>query len=305
MTPTLEADDDEFGDDHSVADWVASATPKVLGQSGTPLSGGPQTPEARRLASLRQPTTPIDRLTVSRLAAHQQMRLPGMESPTPTYEPDDETVYGDDASSVASWVASATPRGYDGTNTPMSLPGTPLAGTPQGVFGTGRPAATTPVGEDAPAGFEPGTPLSVAASTPHELVGSLPQPGTPEAYTMPPPPPAMPRPPPITGVRPPPPPLPNVRFNPLAARPVPASGSVGMPTAPLAPAAGLGVRPPPPPAPGASASSSGAAGAAGMPALASEVFGDRGKRTRGEGGEASGEEELPPWKRRAQRRKRQ
>merc|ERR1719183_2287173 len=64
-TPTLEADDDEFGDDLSVADWVASATPKVV-QTGTPQSGGLQTPMSTRMDSLtsRQPmSTRMDSLT--------------------------------------------------------------------------------------------------------------------------------------------------------------------------------------------------------------------------------------------------
>jgi len=250
-TPTLEADDDDFGDDLSVADWVASATPKVA-QSGTPLSavGTPLSGMIDRTS--RQPVTPINRLTVGRLTSHAQMRLPGMESPTPTYEPDDETVYGDDASSVASWVASATPRGYDGTNTPMSLPGTPLsfgpgtplAGTPLGISGTGA-QPNTPVGEDVADGFgEPGTPTQ--PGTPTEQPGTpTEQPGTPQqvAFTAP-----------------------------------SSSSAVGLPTADAVP---------------------------GIPALASEVFGDRGKRKQRGEGSASGDEELPPWKRRAQRRKKQ
>lgn len=305
-TPTLEADDDEFGDDLSVADWVQSATPKVI-QGGTPQSIASGTPS-------RQPVTPVNRLSAGNLARQafsQQMRLPGMESPTPTYEPDDETVYGDDASSVASWVASATPRGYDGTNTPMSLPGTPLsygpgtplaaAGTPGGGTPHGIPSATgqpsTPVGEDVPAGFaEPGTPTSAAAGTPQQFIAAgtpeAIQPGTPQEVLparRPPPPPATP-PPPMTGARPPPPPPPGVRPPIYSASA--SSSAVGLPTAP-----------PPPPSSAAPASSLEPPAAPGMPALASEVFGERGKRKRGDG--AASDEELPPWKRRAQRRKKQ
>jgi len=258
-TPTLEADDDDFGDDVSVADWVASATPKVI-QSGTPQSGGPLTPLAARMDafSSRQPLTPVHRLAVANLARHnQQMRLPGMESPTPTYEPDDETVYGDDASSVASWVASATPRGYDGTSTPMSLPGTPVSvgpGTPLAGAARGTPLAAqppTPEGEEVPHGFEAaaGTPVdttdmaTVQPGTPTE------QPGTPQEQA----------------------------YDPFG---VPATST------------------------GAASSSAAASGAPGMPALASEVFGERGKR-KATGGAESADEELPPWKRRAQRRRKQ
>jgi len=172
-TPTLEADDEDFQDDTSVADWIASATPKLIAATGTPQSG-PSTPASRAVGtpSTVQPSTPLAGFSLSSRPAGT-MRLPGMESPTPTYEPDDETVYGDDASSVASWVASGTPRALDGTSslpgTPLSIgPSTPMArvGTPQGgPFFAAQP--TTPVGYVQALGQGgPGTPLS-AASTPH------------------------------------------------------------------------------------------------------------------------------------------
>merc|ERR1719482_2075959 len=126
---------------------MASATPKLIPATGTPHSG-PSTPASRAAGtpSTAQPSTPTASFALGARPAGV-VRLPGMESPTPTYEPDDETVYGDDASSVASWVASATPLASAG-GTPMSLPGTPLsygpgtplnasagAGTPRGISG--------------------------------------------------------------------------------------------------------------------------------------------------------------------------
>lgn len=146
-TPTLEADDDDlYGKEDEV---VLGAFPGIRfmqpGAPGTPPQGT---------------GTPVG----SSSASTNWVRLPGLESPTPTYEPDDEDFYGT-GSSGSGPAPPPTP--------PPPLPGTgartmkrPLAGTPpgtpqsRGLPGTPQSVPVQPGTPQSQTGAGPGTPLS-------------------------------------------------------------------------------------------------------------------------------------------------
>lgn len=128
-TPTLEPDTPAYGDDED----AAAVAYFGVGPAGTP------------------------RLPLPDEAAVTHMRMPGLESPTPTYDADDDTVFGDDVESVASFVGSAAP----------SAPGRKAA----------KPWHSAP--PETPASIAPPTPLS-APFTP-----SMPTAGRPAAPSRP------------------------------------------------------------------------------------------------------------------------
>jgi len=135
-TPTLDADDDELygrddeerratGLDFAVAraSSFAAARATGTGTPGTPPSG---------------PGTPLG--TVAGGTPTNYIRMPGMESPTPTYEPDDEEFYG---GGPAPPPGPPPPIPAVGSRTPQSgaLPGTPAQGgaaSSSGAAGSGE-----------------------------------------------------------------------------------------------------------------------------------------------------------------------
>lgn len=267
----------------------AGGTPQPMSQPRSPGSFGPMTP----LSFGPQPSTPA------------LVRLPGLESPTPTYEPDDETVCGDDAESVASFMAACKATGTPLSGIAGSAAGTPVAGTPVAgtpIMGTLEatasalfvPAGTPTSIPGTPQGFSllsfPGTPQSLRSGMPGTPAAGTPivHPGTPDVRVLPRIPSTLSVP---SGSLPPPAPLPAqaVRDSTSAALYDPFSSGItqtAVPGSSVAPSAIAGAAP---------------RDEASMPPLASEVFGDRGRRTHR--GTASSDEELPPWKRRQRRRK--
>jgi len=180
-TPTLDADSAGYGDDvESVASWFQSVTPRPMRPGGTPDSAGPLTPTSAVRGGLTpqvQPLTPLSTTEIGGPGTPAMMRLPGMESPTPTYDADEATVYGDDASSLASWIENATPKQTAGNTTPLSGPGTPGSRTP-GASISGAP--TTPLGFSALGTPPPGQPVTPASGGPGTPGVTSAQPATPQ-----------------------------------------------------------------------------------------------------------------------------
>jgi len=292
-TPTLEPDSAGYGDDDDATSVVGSvmgsarsiftgtatfpgagvSTPLSAGgvpgtpqftQPGTPMSSAAGTPQ------FVAPTTPLS------------VRLPGLESPTPTYEPDDEANYGDDGSSAAGFIGRAGVR----TRATAVHPGTPgqqsARGTPPGtpvLGGTGTPQSahsdpgTPHSGQPGtPRSMLPGTPLSGGTTTPRSM-----QPGTPQLVAA------------LTSAT-------GAAGRSAASQPGVDVSQLYDPFAVPAEASSsaVGAAPPPPPPPQQT----------GMPPLASELFPGRAEK-RKQRGTASSDEELPPWKRRERRRKTQ
>lgn len=198
-TPTLEADDDDlYGEEDlsSVTTGLLSAMANFRsgrfargdGSSGTPpgtpLSGQPRTPLAvvAGLTGRRQPITPFQRT-----GGVPPRAFTGAESPTPTFDPDDEDAYAEELISFSFVLSAGTGRLAVSSTAPRpSLaagqpagPGTPAShpGTPQSVrLGTATPLSGPP-----------GTPQSLQPGTPQGLVLGAHQPGTPvEAVPQPP-----------------------------------------------------------------------------------------------------------------------
>lgn len=202
------------------------------------------------------------------------------EPPTPTLEPDDDDLYGDDVSvatgtTLATGVSRITRRGGAGLLSPMmSQPLTPLS-IIQG-------------------GAAPGTPINLLQGGDQPAAGVAAA-GTPTALRLP-------------GMEDP---TPTYEADDSAAYEEAAQAEDAAPAA-------LAATPGTPPGqllgtpqqgqPGTPTGAAGAAPAAGsagpdVPPLASQVFpGQEAGRRRQRGTASSGEEELPPWKRRAKRR---
>lgn len=133
-TPTLDADFEQYGYAEEDAQGYMSALHYTAGgqvalirTTGTPTLH-PGTPtgmsQGTPLTSIGTPTvgtptlmpsTPLDASTGGTPQAQAAstplgMRLPGLESPTPTYEPDDDTILGEHTSSVRSFLPAETER---------------------------------------------------------------------------------------------------------------------------------------------------------------------------------------------------
>lgn len=163
-TPTLMDDSAAYGDeeDATAVAYFGVLAGRRTGAPGTPTSvGAPDTPTAGGGTPRLKPSATA--------GGGPAMRLPGLESPTPTYDPDDETVFGEDASSVASWMGSAAatsgvsgPAGAAGGRTaPLgNLPLQPVTPRPwHGATPPGTPVPPTPgsAGPGTPS-MQPGTP---------------------------------------------------------------------------------------------------------------------------------------------------
>lgn len=201
-TPTLDADFEQYGDVEEDALGYLSAlhysggpgargTPTLhpgtptrmsaMSQAGTPLTSvGTPTVGTPTL----MPSTPLDASTPGggtpgqvQASTPLGMRLPGLESPTPTYEPDDDTILGDYTSSVRSFLAAETERSGGPTSGGLSFPRRPGMTTfttseavttePYRVAQAAAAAAAAAESDSEPGTprFEPGSPDSDAQPT--------------------------------------------------------------------------------------------------------------------------------------------